>query len=73
VAYPDCVAKLTGMDTGTDEQARNEVARRVKVQNGTTYTVVKRRRSGPDQHAYYWLGDNGQEIGLTEKEIADLL
>jgi hypothetical protein len=73
VAYPECVARLTGMDMGTNEQAHKEAARRVKVQDGATYTVIKRQRPGPDQDAYYWLGDNGQEIELTEKEIADLL
>jgi hypothetical protein len=61
------------MDMGTNEQAHKEAARRVKVQDGATYTVIKRQRPGPDQDAYYWLGDNGQEIELTEKEIADLL
>jgi hypothetical protein len=61
------------MDMGTNEQAHNEATRRVKVQNGATYTVIKRRSPGPDQHAYYWLGDNGQESEFTEKEIADLL
>ncbi|MHA7285940.1 hypothetical protein ACX80I_06660 [Arthrobacter sp. MDT3-44] len=61
------------MDKGTDEQAHARSAPRVKVQNGATYTVTKRSRPGRGQRPYFWLGDNGQEVDLTEKEIAELL
>ena len=45
----------------------------VKIQDGATYTVVKRSHPAPEQGAYYWLGDNGQELELTAEEAAELL
>jgi hypothetical protein len=44
----------------------------VKVQDGATYTVVKRSSPGAGQRSRYWLGDNGKEIELTHDEAARL-
>ncbi|MBE1513722.1 hypothetical protein [Nesterenkonia halotolerans] len=60
------------MDMETNGQAYNGRAPSVKVQNGATYTVTKRPRPRPGQGSFYWLGDNGQEIELTEQETAEL-
>jgi hypothetical protein len=43
-----------------------------KILNGATYTVIK-PASAPDQRDYVWVGDNGQEIELTEEEAAKFL
>lgn len=45
----------------------------VKIQDGATYTIAKRSHPDAGQRTYYWLGDNGQELELTEEEAADLL
>jgi hypothetical protein len=45
----------------------------VKSQDGATYTIVKRSRPDTGQRTYYWLGDNGQELELTDEEAADIL
>lgn len=45
---------------------------RVKVIDGATYSVVKRKHPAEGQRDYYWLGDNGQEIEMTEGEAAEL-
>lgn len=52
--------------------AVDQAALRVKVQNGAKYTVTKRLRPGPGQRSYYWPGDNGHEVELSEKELAEL-
>ncbi|MCZ4614892.1 hypothetical protein [Rhodococcus qingshengii] len=44
----------------------------VKIQNGATYTIVKRTNPTDGQRDYYRLGDNGQEIELTDDEAAEL-
>ncbi|WP_158270283.1 hypothetical protein [Mycetocola zhujimingii] len=44
----------------------------VKILDGATYTII-RRASVPGQRDYVWVGDNGQEIELTEEEAADFL
>ncbi|MHA7220356.1 hypothetical protein ACX80L_15895 [Arthrobacter sp. MDT1-48-3] len=44
----------------------------VKVQDGATFTVVKRSSPAAGQSSHYWLGDNGQEIDLTQEEAARL-
>lgn len=46
---------------------------KVRVQDGATYTVVKRSQPSDGQRSHYWQGDNGRKIELTEKEIAELL
>lgn len=61
------------MDMGTNDQTPKHTAPGVKVQNGATYTLIKRSRPSPGQNDTYWLGDNGQEIELTEEEAANLL
>lgn len=43
-----------------------------KIQSGATYTVVKRKHPAAEQRAYYWLGDNGQELELTDEEAKEL-
>lgn len=45
----------------------------VKIQDGATYTIVKRSHPDTGQRTYHWLGDNGQELELTDEEAADLL
>lgn len=42
----------------------------VKIQDGATYTIVKRSRPDSGQRLYYRLGDNGQELELTDEEAA---
>jgi hypothetical protein len=44
----------------------------VKILDGATYTIMKRASaSGPRD--YVWVGDNGQEIELTNEEAGALL
>lgn len=43
-----------------------------KIQDGATYTVVKRSHPAAGQQAFYWLGDNGRELELTEEETDQL-
>ncbi|MGO4192236.1 hypothetical protein AB4Y67_11265 [Arthrobacter sp. YAF17] len=43
----------------------------VKIQDGATYTVVKRAHPAAGQRTYYRLGDNGQELELTDEEAAE--
>lgn len=43
-----------------------------KIQNGATYTVVSRSNPAVGQRTYYWLGDHGKELELTDDEVADL-
>lgn len=45
----------------------------VKIQDGATFTVVKRAHPATGQPAYYWLGDNGQELELSDDEAAEHL
>ncbi|GAA3406081.1 hypothetical protein [Pseudarthrobacter polychromogenes] len=45
----------------------------IKIQDGSTYTLIKRTNVTAGQQAYRWVGDNGQEIELTEEEAAELL
>ncbi|MBD1594397.1 hypothetical protein HC744_20450 [Arthrobacter sp. S1_S22] len=45
----------------------------IKIQDGSTYTLIKRANVAAGQQAYRWVGDNGQEIELTEEEAAELL
>lgn len=45
----------------------------IKIQDGSTYTLIKRSNVAGGQQAYRWVGDNGQEIELTEEEAAELL
>lgn len=73
VLRSEYVARLTSMNMGTNGQAHQGAAPHVKVENGATYTVVSRSHPNPGQQSYYWLGDNGREIELTEQETADLL
>lgn len=44
----------------------------VKILDGATYTIIK-RASAPGRRDYVWVGDNGQEIELTDEEAAELL
>ncbi len=44
----------------------------VKIQDGATYTVVKRSNPTVGRDSHYWLGDNGQEIALTQGETSAL-
>lgn len=44
----------------------------VKILDGATYTII-RRACAPGQRDYVWVGDNGQEIELTEEETAEFL
>ena len=46
---------------------------RVKIFDGATYSIVKRPRPAPGQSEYYWLGDNGRELDLTDDEARELL
>ncbi len=41
---------------------------RVKILDGATYSVVKRSKPSEGQRDYYWLGDNGRELELTDSE-----
>lgn len=45
----------------------------VKIQDGATYTIIERSPPAAGQRAYCWLGDNGQELELTDEEAAELL
>lgn len=45
----------------------------IKIQDGSTYTLIKRANVAAGQNAYRWVGDNGQEIELTDEEAAELL
>jgi hypothetical protein len=45
----------------------------IKIQDGSTYTLIKRANVAAGQKAYRWVGDNGKEIELTEEEAAELL
>lgn len=45
----------------------------IKIQDGATYTIIKRANVAAGQQPYRWVGDNGQEIELTEAEAAELL
>lgn len=53
-------------------KSASAVPPRVKVLNGATYTLTQRSRPSPGQRSHYWLGDNGQEIELTDEEAAEL-
>lgn len=66
---------VAGSLTKAFSQGHDETGLRakVRVQDGATYSVVKRLQPSAGQRSHYWLGDNGQEIELTEKEIAELL
>lgn len=44
----------------------------VKILDGGTYTIIE-RASAPGRRDYAWVGDNGQEIGLTDEVVAELL
>ncbi len=44
----------------------------VKILDGATYTIIK-RDSESGQLGYVWVGDNGQEIDITDEEAAGLL
>lgn len=45
---------------------------RVKIVDGSTYSIIKRAPAiGRRDHV--WVGDNGQEIELTDEEVAELL
>lgn len=54
-------------------QIRTVVRMRVKILDGATYAVVKRKKPSADQWDYYWLGDNGREIELSDGERAEFL
>lgn len=41
----------------------------VKVQGGATYTIIERLPAS-DPPVYYWLGDNGAELEITEEEAS---
>lgn len=45
---------------------------RVKIENGATYTITRRTRPASGQSEYYWLGDNGRELDLSEEERSEL-
>jgi uncharacterized protein YbjT (DUF2867 family) len=45
----------------------------VKIRDGATYMIAKRSHPDAAQRTYYWLGDNGQELELTDEDAADLL
>jgi hypothetical protein len=44
----------------------------VKILEGATYSII-RRPAAPGQRDYVWVGDNGQELELTDEEAAELL
>ncbi|MCC9144987.1 MULTISPECIES: hypothetical protein [unclassified Arthrobacter] len=44
----------------------------IKIQDGATYTLIKRVDAAAGQQPYRWVGDNGQEIELTDEEAAGL-
>lgn len=45
---------------------------RVKIISGSTYSIIK-RAPALGRRDYVWVGDNGQEIELTDEEAAELL
>lgn len=48
-----------------------EISPAMKVHDGATFTLAERSRPGDGQGSYYWLGDNGQELGVTDEEAAE--
>ena len=44
----------------------------VKIRDDATYTLVKRSNAAAGQQDYFWLGDNGREIELSDGEAAEL-
>ena len=63
-----------GLGITYDEfQKKSAASSRVKVVEGATFSLTKRSHPTPDQRSHYWLGDNGQEIELTDDEAAELL
>jgi len=48
---------------------KHNEAVQVKVADGATYTIVRRKNPQPGRPAYYWLGDDGAELELTDEEI----
>ncbi len=55
------------------KQSSRPKPRAVKVENGATFTLVERKSPRPGQRSHYWLGDNGQELELSDDEATELL
>ncbi|MEV8336937.1 hypothetical protein [Leucobacter sp. NPDC077196] len=70
------VGMVIGLAAGTLYDAsrkKRTAARRVKTLDGATYTLSARTHPSSHQRSHYWLGDNGQELELTDAEAAELL
>lgn len=61
-----------GMAYDEMQKRKSAPAARVKVVDGATYALTERARPASDQPSLYWLGDNGQELELTDEEAAEL-
>jgi hypothetical protein len=75
VVYVAKAIVMLRRDDSANSSGGNDIPGRgadVKVQDGATYTVVKRSSPAAGQRSHYWLGDNGQEIELTHEEAARL-
>lgn len=71
-----CIGLAIGLGLGiTYDELRKKSATssRIKIVGGATYSLTKRAHPRPDQRSHYWLGDNGQEIELTDEEASELL
>ncbi len=56
-----------------ENRKKRTAAGPVKTIDGSTFTLIARKHPEPGQRSHYWLGDNGQEIELTDTEAAELL
>lgn len=71
-----CIGLAIGLGLGItyDEfQKKSAASTRVKIVGGATYALTKRSNPASNQRSHYWLGDNGQELELTDEEAAELL
>lgn len=55
-----------------EQQKKKRRISRVKVEDGASYTILRRTDPVPGRRHHCWVGDNGAEIELTDEEAASL-